>query len=388
MDVTKEQLEQLGVNQHQWDRANEAEQEAMMMRLDLDVDIDGDGTADVSPARAKGKDDADDANLADPDLDPVALAEAQAADKTKSKDDIVAAAAAAEEALKKKEEAADPLKAEIKAEPTAEEKAAAEAAEADAAAAAAKVIQPPDYDKLATFDDQLGYMPAEVDTAPAQAKIDAANAEAVALRKQIDDGELTTAEALAAKDEINAKLMAANIELSRAIDRNELRRDTNVQRWNAAQDRFLNTPENKTLYEDDPAAYAMLNMFVQQIGAKPENVSRGFMSVLIEADKLARTRLNLPVERVEVKAPVAKAPAPSPAPAPGPAPKPPKPAARIPDTSKVPPNVGLVPQADVANDDSPYAKLDRLEGKEFEAALARLTPQARKAYIDNMNGEG
>jgi hypothetical protein len=383
MDATKDQLEQLGIKQYEWERANEQEREALMMRLDLDVDIDGDGTAPESPNRAKGKDDADDANLADPDLDPVAKAEKDETDATKSKDEVKAAAAAAEEATKKKEEAADPLVPEVK--PTAAEVDAAAIA-ATEAAAAPKAIQPPDYAKLAAFDEQLGYMPAEVDTAPAQAKIDAANAKSAALRKQIDDGELSTAEALAAKDDINAALMAANIELSRAQDRNELRRDTNVQRWNAAQDRFLNTAENKTLYEDDPAAYAMLNMFVQQIGAKLENVSRGFMSVLIEADQLARKRLGLPVERVEVAAP---APIAKPAAAPAPAPaRAAKPTPRIPDTSKVPPNVGLVPQADVANDDSPYAKLDRLEGKEYEAALARLSPAARRAYIDNMNGEG
>lgn len=239
--------------------------------------------------------------------------------------------------------------------------AAAPAADAPAAPSPAPAADP----------DLHYYMPAAADTTTQETRIKEIDTELDTLDQKVNDGELTTAEAMKSQ----RTLMAERNNLATAValesDRREQIAKAKTAAWEKAQDKFFSNPVNAELYDTDPKAFARMNAFVKQLSADPDNAGQSMGWFLDEADRLTRTMMG------KTAAPPA-APAAAPAPAPG-ADRNQKPN-RQPKLDDVPVSTSMAPAASRNNEADPFAYLDRLEGEDFTEAFEKLTPKQRDQY--------
>ena len=198
----------------------------------------------------------------------------------------------------------------------------------------------------------------EVIPAEVQAQIDE-------LDKKYDDGDITLKEYNKDRDAINRQIVSEN------IHRNQVRREAARADliWQSEQIAFFKArPE----YEYKPdgtlrgkALYGALNQAIMALDSDSGNTGLRGMELLLKADKVVKDAFGLSSPPAKEQA-QAKATA-----------KEEKPAARIPDVK----SLGDLPTAGSNDTGGAWGGLDRLSGEAYEAALERLTPTQRDAYL-------
>lgn len=175
-------------------------------------------------------------------------------------------------------------------------------------------------------------------------------------------------------DEYETQRKAADAtlrELERAELKAEIAREMTAQsteaQWANAIRRQFDASKAAGLvdYDTDEAKRSDLDTFVRALGAKAENADKSMDWFLAEAHKRV---LALHDIRPAAAAPAAKTAAPVPA--------------RTPPTAAVVPSLTNVPGGGAADDigGDEFADIDRLDGLELEAALARMTPAQREKF--------
>lgn len=332
IQITAEQLAQLSLTTHQWDRLNAEEQEAVFMQIEY-ADQVGEPTDDGAPA-----------DPAKPRVDPGEL------------DDI-------------------PILSTAPAPP----KPAATAPAAPAAPAVAEPVPGPTAEEQQAEDLRLlafdyaapTTAAAPEDTAKLQTQYDAIVADKAKLKAQVDDGSLSIADAMEQRDALTMQAVDISQRIARATEAANVAPRVQKERWDQAQTLFLARPAS-AVYGTDAVAYSGLSTFVAQLSRDPKIAARGFMTLLFEADRALRAKH-------PSLFPGAATPA-------APAPKPPKPAPRIADKSGVPTTLSAVPAADIhADGDEPWSDIDALEGPEYEAALRKMPRDKRDQYLASLN---
>lgn len=208
------------------------------------------------------------------------------------------------------------------------------------------------------------------DFADKKADVDRRAAE---LREKFKAGEIELDDYEAQRDQIEQERDGLRtMELKAEISK-EMNQQTVEQQWHSAIDRQIAAaakPENGGIdYRADTEKMNDLDAFVRQLGARAENADKTMDWFLQEAHRRV-----LALHGINTQKPAASAPAADPV----------KDAVdkRKPPTAAVPPSVAHVPGSDgpgdIAGDE--FADLDRLEGVELEAALARLSPAQREKY--------
>jgi hypothetical protein len=252
--------------------------------------------------------------------------------------------------------------------PAAAAPAAAPVANAPAAAPAPADAAPePTTDAAQAATQQAAYR-AELPPDHAE-KMTAAKAELAALREKFKAGDLELEDYEAERERVSEQLDAMRrAEVKAEIAREMSNQSTEAQWANAIQAQFqaAKQPEGGAIdYAVDEDKRNDLDTFVRALGAKPENADKPMNWFLSEAHKRV-------LALHDIK-PTGKAAAPAPAPA---APN------RKPPLAAVKPSLTNVPGADGPGDvGDEFDRLDALEGLEYEAAIARLSPSQREKYL-------
>jgi hypothetical protein len=125
-------------------------------------------------------------------------------------------------------------------------------------------------------------------------------------------------------------------------------------------------------YATDAAKDAAWDGWVKQLASRPENANKSETWFLEEAHKKVMIEFGItPPAAGKADKPAAAQPA-----------KPAKPAPRTPDLSNVPRGVGGLPSAAASDpgDDGEFGHIAKLDGIEFERAIASMTPAQRARY--------
>jgi hypothetical protein len=142
-----------------------------------------------------------------------------------------------------------------------------------------------------------------------------------------------------------------------------------AQRWQWEQERFYAQAANKA-YREDPVIGPAFAAAVQVLAADANNNARPMSWFLEEADRMTRARFRVPGEGAGAPSPAARQTASG--------------ARRPPGTGRerVPPTLAGVPAATIPETGGDeFSRLDRLEGMDLEAALARLSPAEADRYL-------
>lgn len=184
------------------------------------------------------------------------------------------------------------------------------------------------------------------------------------LKQKFEDGELTEAEynietsALERKmARLEGKIEAAEEQAEEEAAKIE-RYNQQVQAvWNQEEKAFFGLPENKAFLES-PRKLEALNKIVTELQQQPNLTPKDFNKLLKDA------RDSYVKEFGEFYQGAKSTPS-----------KPVKPQPKIPQT------LGNVPAALPNTDGNKFAHLDKLSGKDYEAALAKLSPEDQEAYL-------
>jgi hypothetical protein len=234
----------------------------------------------------------------------------------------------------------------------------------DKAAPVADPVDPPPADTppAAPVDEVLPPLDLSGLDAKYKDSIKALDADKAAKLKQMMDGELTPEEYSA----YESKYMA---------DRDALRDDkTTEAAWFTSVHQFR-AEALKTSginYATDAAKGEAWDGWVKQLASRPENANKSETWFLEEAHKKVMIEFG-------ITPPAAAGKADKPAAA---QPDKPAPRARTPDLSNVPRGVGGLPSAAASDpgDDGEFGHIAKLEGFEYEKAIAGLTPAQRARY--------
>lgn len=205
-----------------------------------------------------------------------------------------------------------------------------------------------------------------------QARVDALNERATAIRKQFKEGEID----LDTFDAKNAELQTERDDLVVLRAKAEISTDMTKQSaedaWRNTITTFFHTVKTSggTDYMTDEARRNDLDLFVKALGNDEANADKPMAWFLAEGHKR--------VQALHGEA------APAPKPAGDGKPKDPVAEARqrrTPNMETAPKSLAQVPGADGPGDvGSEFAHLDALEGDALEAAIARLSPAQREKY--------
>lgn len=225
-------------------------------------------------------------------------------------------------------------------------------------------------------EDLLSFRPA---VTSAEIKIeevipDDIKSERAELKKKYDDGDISREDYEDQRDDINRRIFAHNQELKEAA------KETVV--WQKEQRFFLqNRPEylkaegdNDEVKANKDLLYTTLSSKVSQISNNPKNSHLTGMQILVRADReIAKIK-----EALGFKIKTATPQTPSPAPK-----KDVKPPAI--DSKPDVKTLGDAPPAgsNSAEEDT-FATLDKLQGEAYEAALEKLDPRVREAYLSRI----
>jgi len=127
--------------------------------------------------------------------------------------------------------------------------------------------------------------------------------------------------------------------------------------WDQEEKAFFGQPENKKFLEN-PRMLKALNEIVTELQQQPNLTPKDFNKLLKDA------RDSYVKEFGEFYQGAKSTPS-----------KPAKPQPKIPQT------LGNVPAALPNTDGNKFAHLDKLSGKDYEAALAKLSPEDQEAYL-------
>lgn len=174
------------------------------------------------------------------------------------------------------------------------------------------------------------------------------------------DGEIDITEYHEALNQINDDIRELNAQQDRYQLSEDQSKQAGEQRWQWEQDRFFGIKENAA-YQTDKILGVAFDAAVKDLANDSANEGKKMSWFLEEADRVVRERFIVPGKKPLPKKDVRK-----------------------PDYSKIPPNLGDLPSADL-NDvgrDDEFARLDKLGGMELESALAKMSPDQAKRYLE------
>jgi hypothetical protein len=244
------------------------------------------------------------------------------------------------------------------------DEAAIEAAPASSAAAAsAAASATPDADLVPEPDDTvIPFLPVK-DVSTERERITALSAERKSLREKYANADITIEELLEKSDALNdetAELKAIIKQSEAAAHANE---EAGKNSWQRAQDNFFTSHAE---YRDNPVLWGALNQQVIMLGNDQKCAKWTGNQIMAEAHKQVSRHMRVadaPTKTQDDK------------------PKVRKPAK--PDLKVVPKTLAQVPAA--AGDDpgqgDEFAPLDKLDGMELETALAKLSPEQERRYL-------
>lgn len=215
--------------------------------------------------------------------------------------------------------------------------------------------------------DDAPFIPAYKAEAPADFddRIKEINTQEAALKTQFREGTLDFDEYEDKRGELILQREELNRQRTKAEVSTEMQAQTQDQLWQRSVNSALNRYAAETGgidYRKDTAKAGDLDLFVKSLAQKPENADKSMDWFLDEANKRVKALHGLE------------------------APKPTDPAAdpvarRKPPIEAVPKSLAQVPGSDGPGDvDGEFANLDRLEGDQLEAAIAKMTPAQRERF--------
>lgn len=236
-----------------------------------------------------------------------------------------------------------------------EEPEAEEAAKADADDAGTE--EPEDEPEAAKAEPEAKVEEPAPAADPVPSALDKLNADLVALKKQFDEGEVSIDEYIDAKSALDRQIVKAELKA-------ELAQESANKSWEQSQKEFLG--QNAYL-RDNEVLFDAFAMQVNKLLADPKSASMSDADLL----KAAQAKVDAAIGRkpdseptVKDESAIRKAK---------------KEAA---DVSKAPKTLQGIPAAAPADDveGNPFAYLDRLNGEEFEAAIAKLSESDRNRW--------
>jgi hypothetical protein len=192
-----------------------------------------------------------------------------------------------------------------------------------------------------------------------------------ALRKQLDEGEIEMSAYEAQVDELTEEATALRIQQSTAENNAKQNEHLAIERWKWEQEQFFGQEANK-IY-DDKYLGAALNEAVKDLANDPKNASRSGPWFLAEADKMIRSRFNIQATPVDDGGENKGGKD-------GKGGKENK--GRKPDLTNIPKTLGGLPAAEsIETGGGEFAYLDKLEGMELEAELAKMPKEKADRYL-------
>jgi len=189
------------------------------------------------------------------------------------------------------------------------------------------------------------------------------------LKRAFRAGELEFDEFETQRDELQREREGLTIARAKAEIASEMQAQTAETQWRTTVERFLDTSAAALDYRKDSEAMADLDGFVKVLAGRDANADKPMEWFLQEAHK-----------RVMALHGGNAAPAPAPAPSPAAA-KNQAAAARKPRLDEVPATLAQVPGGDGPGDiGGEFADVLSLDGLEYEAAIARMTPVQRERF--------
>lgn len=236
-----------------------------------------------------------------------------------------------------------------------EEPEAEEAAKADADDAGTE--EPEDEPEAAKAEPEAKVEEPAPAADPVPSALDKLNADLVALKKQFDEGEVSIDEYIDAKSALDRQIVKAELKA-------ELAQESANKSWEQSQKEFLG--QNAYL-RDNEVLFDAFAMQVNKLLADPKSASMSDADLL----KAAQAKVDAAIGRKPDSEPPAKDESAIR--------KAKKEAA---DVSKAPKTLQGIPAAAPADDveGNPFAYLDRLNGEEFEAAIAKLSDSDRNRW--------
>lgn len=176
-------------------------------------------------------------------------------------------------------------------------------------------------------------------------------------------GEMDFEERDAAVEALRDQREQLLVQRAKAEISQEMAQQTAAQQWNAAVNGFVADVAAEVDYRQDAAKAADLDAFLKTLAARQENVGRPMDWFLRQAHQRVKALHG-------VAAPVT-APPPSAAPP-----------SRKPPLAAIPPNLSQVPGSDGPGDvGEEFGDVLALDGMEYEAALARMSPVQREKFL-------
>ena len=197
-------------------------------------------------------------------------------------------------------------------------------------------------------------------------QIKAIKDEDAALRQKFKDGEIDIDERDAGLAALAEKREGLVIQRAKAEIAQEMSQQSAQRQWESTVATFLTgaaKEEGGFDYRKDDGKRADLDQFLKILADKPENADKPVDWFLQEAHKRVKALHGVAPapKRETVEEAVAKRKAP---------------------VSAVPKNLSQVPGSDGPGDvDGEFADIERLEGLEYEAAIAKLTPAQREKFL-------
>lgn len=197
-------------------------------------------------------------------------------------------------------------------------------------------------------------------------QIKAIKDEDAALRQKFKDGEIDIDERDAGLAALAEKREGLVIQRAKAEIAQEMSQQSAQRQWESTVATFLTgaaKEEGGFDYRKDDGKRADLDQFLKILADKPENADKPMDWFLQEAHKRVKALHGVAPapKRETVEEAVAKRKAP---------------------VSAMPKNLSQVPGSDGPGDvDGEFADIERLEGLEYEAAIAKLTPAQREKFL-------
>lgn len=199
------------------------------------------------------------------------------------------------------------------------------------------------------------------------ATLAAINAEASRLATQFRDGEIDFDEYTAALSNVTAQRDALTATKIKSEIAAEMQAQDSQQRWRWTVEQFIarTAADEKIDYRTDAAKLKDFDLFVKALASDDANASRPAEWFLAEAHKRVKA-----LHGVATAAPSADTRQQTT-----------KPTSRKPDLKAVPKTLAHVPGSDGSGDvESEFADLYRLDGLEYETAIARMSPAQREKF--------
>lgn len=189
------------------------------------------------------------------------------------------------------------------------------------------------------------------------------------LKRAFRAGELEFDEFETRRDELQREREGLTIARAKAEIASEMQAQTAETQWRTTVERFLDTSAAALDYRKDSEAMADLDGFVKVLAGREANARQPMEWFLAEAHKRVMALRGSP------------AAAAAPAPAPAVDRKAEAAAARKPRLDEVPATLAQVPGGDGPGDiGGEFADVLSLDGLEYEAAIARMTPAQRERF--------